>query len=83
MIKAGYKGSGLNDVVWVGPVVNEASKLAGYGENAYLDRRTMVSDVFRNNLNDHNKSLLEWNSNRRAYHGYVVNVAMNDWLTEQ
>lgn len=27
MIKAGYKGSTINEVVWMGDVVNEASKL--------------------------------------------------------
>lgn len=30
MIKAGYSGSGINDIVWVGDVVNEASHLSGY-----------------------------------------------------
>jgi class 3 adenylate cyclase len=31
MIKAGFNGSGINDVVYMGDVVNRASKLAGLG----------------------------------------------------
>lgn len=30
MIKAGYSGSGINDVVWMGETVNKASRLCGY-----------------------------------------------------
>ena len=82
MIKAGYSGSGLNDVVWMGDVVNEASNLCSYGNQSWNDNEMMVSTVFRNNLNDHNKELLEWNSNRGCYHGNVINLAMEEWLKE-
>lgn len=82
MIKAGYNGSGLNDVVWMGEVVNESSNLCAYGNKGWGDKEIMVSSVFRNNLNDHNKALLEWNQNRSCYHGNVVNTKMNDWLNE-
>ncbi|WP_217992654.1 adenylate/guanylate cyclase domain-containing protein [Bacillus cereus] len=29
MIKAGYNGSGINDIVWMGDAVNQASKMCG------------------------------------------------------
>ena len=83
MIKAGYKGSGINDVVWMGDVVNDASHLAGYGNKTYSDRTLMVSDVFRDNLNEHNQGLLERNWTRSCYHGNVINTAMDDWLKAQ
>ena len=82
MVKTGYKGSGINEVVWVGDVVNEASKLGSYGNREYYDREIMVSDVFYNNLTDDNKKLLERNIYRNCYHGNVVNTGMNDWLNQ-
>lgn len=82
MIKAGYSGSGINDVVWMGNVLNEAAKLCGYGNKEYYDKEMMVSKVFYNNLNDNNKSLLDYNNSRDCYHGNIVNTSMNDWYKE-
>ena len=82
MIKAGYKGSGLNDVVWMGEVVNHASELSHYGNATYNDKEIMVSNVFYNNLNEKNQSLLASNFNRGCYHGNVINISMNDWVTQ-
>lgn len=82
MVQAGYSGSGINDVVWMGDVVNEASKLANYGNKSYFDYEIMVSQIIFHNLNQGNQSLLTWNQNRQCYHGSVVNVAMNEWYNE-
>lgn len=83
MLKAGYKGSGINDVIWMGDVINSASALCSYGNKSWSDKEIMVSSVFHDNLNKDNQNLLEWNSSRSCFNGYVVNVAMNDWLDEQ
>lgn len=83
MIKAGYRGSGINDVVWMGDVVNDASKLCSRGNKTYSNDEMMVSEVFQSNLNDHNQSLLKWNGSESCYHGNVINTKMNDWLKEQ
>lgn len=45
-IKAGYKGSGINEVVWLGKLVGEAAKLCSYGNKTWSDKELMVSDVF-------------------------------------
>jgi class 3 adenylate cyclase len=82
MIKAGYSGSGINDVVWMGDVVNEASNLCSNANKAGT-YETMVSNVVQNNLNDHNKGLLSYCSSYSCYHGHIINTAMNDWLKEQ
>lgn len=82
MIKAGFKGSSINDIVWMGDVVNEASKLASYGNETYSDREIIVSDIFYSNLNDDNKKLLTRNYSRNCYHGNVVYKIMNDWYKE-
>jgi len=82
MIKAGYKGSGINEVVWMGDVVNEASKLASYGNREDYDKEIMVSSVIQQNLNDKNRSLLTWNSIRDCHHGNVVSSYMDKWYQQ-
>lgn len=82
MIKAGYDGSGLNDVVWMGEVVNDARKLGSHGNRTVFDYEIMVSSDLYANLNDHNKKLLSWNTNRKCYHGNVINLSMDQWLKE-
>ena len=73
MIKAGYKGSEINEVVWMGDVVNEAYKLANYG-NKDSDYETIVSDVFFNNLWDNNKNLMSPNYDLNCYEGNIINL---------
>lgn len=71
-IKAGYSGSGINEIVWIGKVVGEAAKLSGFGNREYYDRSLMVSENVYDNLNTDQKSLLEWNSYRNCYHGNII-----------
>lgn len=83
LIKAGYKGSGINEVVWLGKLVNEAAKLCNNGNREYYDNEMMVSNVFYDNLNDDNKKLLTKHYQRDCYHGNVINTGMNNWLKDQ
>ncbi len=82
MVKVGFSGSGISDVVWMGDVVNEASHLAGYGNSTYSDHPIMVSTVFYQNLNEDNQRLLTYHYQRSCYHGNIVNVAMEDWYKQ-
>jgi class 3 adenylate cyclase len=82
VIKAGFSGSGINDIVYMGDVVNHSAKLAAHGMEAWNDKQLMVSSVFYDNLNDHNKGLLSYNYTRSAYHGSVINTAMDEWYVE-
>lgn len=82
MIKAGYKGSSISDVVWMGDVVNSSAKLASFGSKTWSDNRVMVSSVVYQNLNEHNQGLLSYNSSRGCYHGSVIETGMNNWLKE-
>lgn len=79
-IKAGYKGSGINEVVWLGELVGEAAKLCSYGNRNYNDAEIMVSSDFYSNLNEDNKKMLVTSSYSNCYEGNVVNVAMNKWV---
>jgi class 3 adenylate cyclase len=82
VVKTGYKGSGVSEVIWMGNVINEASKLASYGNKESTDKETMVSEVIYYNLNDENKELLTLNSARDCYHGDIVNSYMNNWYKQ-
>jgi class 3 adenylate cyclase len=80
LIKSGYKGSGINEVVWLGKLVAEAALLCSYGSKTYDDKEMMVSDVFEQNLNENNKKLLTRNHSRGCHHGYVINLTMDEWV---
>lgn len=82
MIKAGFSGSGINDVVYMGDVVNRAAHLAHEAGRGWVDP-IFVGGVFEQNLNDHNKALLtsHYVSGLGTVHtGNVVSTSMNDWL---
>jgi len=78
MIKAGYKGSAVNEVVWMGDVINTASNLSGQAARLFSPP-VMVSSVFYSNLNDENQKLMAWNASGNCYAGNIVNVAMDEW----
>jgi class 3 adenylate cyclase len=87
MVKAGYKGSCINEVVWMGNVVNEASKLASYGNKGVSvfgrdilkSPEIAVSKEFYDRLTKRNQKMLEENEFDDYYQGDVVNGYMNDW----
>lgn len=87
MIKAGYKGSGINDVVYMGEVVNQAAHLASRGgkSSGFYSRtdRIHMNGVFRQNLNEHNTGLTKWVESypSEVYSSNAYNVAMMDWVT--
>lgn len=82
MIKAGYYGSGINDVVYMGDVVNQASKLAAKGGGAVVSQPIVMDGVFRQNLNEDNTALTTWNATGAAYTATSVITAMEDWYKE-
>ena len=83
MIKAGNKGSGLNDVVWMGDIVNQACHLSNEANSGYFDKRVFLSNVIYDNLNDKNKDLCSKDGGRNIYQADVINIGMSDWLKRQ
>jgi|GEM_PF-300188 len=86
MLKAGYSGSGINDVIWMGDVVNEASNLCHDG-NRGIRNNLQVSTTVHNNLNDHNKGLLKPVTNAYLhqidqYEGEVIIPEISDYLED-
>lgn len=82
MIKAGYSGSSINDIVWMGDVVNNAAKIARYGNREWYDNETMCATVIYDNLNEHNRNLLSYSTHRSCYHGNIINGEMDKWVTD-
>lgn len=78
MIKAGYSGSGLNKIVWMGDVVNSASNLCN-NANKNGNKEILVSNVIYNNLNAHNQNLLAKNYIYNCYQGSIINTYMEEW----
>lgn len=84
MIKAGFSGSGINDVVYMGDVVNRAAHLANRAGRDW-QQPIFVGGVFYNNLNKHNQGLLQStyiNGLGVVYAGNVVRTDMNDWIED-
>lgn len=84
MVKAGYDGSGINDIVYMGEVVNRAAHLAHKAGRGVQDPIWVGAD-FYGNLNDHNRGLLTQHYDMElgsVYRGYVIHSGMSDWLDE-
>ena len=73
MVKAGYSQSGINDIIWMGDVVNSACHLCnGAGRNG---RKTVViSEGIYNGLDVHIKSQFNsfYNGDIKLYEGSIV-----------
>ncbi|MBU9605227.1 adenylate/guanylate cyclase domain-containing protein [Burkholderia multivorans] len=89
MIKSGFKGSGINDVVWMGDVVNEASNLCHQGnKNGRLP--TQIANVVYENLTPYHKSIVTpvyqgfprglGTPSPSQYEGDLYNPSLRAWL---
>lgn len=83
MVKAGYSGSGINDVIWMGDVVNSACNLCSKAGRNYREV-IIISSVVYNNLNEHNQGLFRsyFDEGIIRYEGNIVNVKMEEWYKE-
>lgn len=82
MIKAGYSGSGINEVIYMGDVVNRAAHLAHEAGRAG-QKPIFVGSTFQGNLNEHNRGLLTsryLQSLGNVYTGDVIRTDMNEWV---
>ena len=88
MILAGYKGSGINDVIYMGGVVNNASKLCSKGSKN-RNGTMVISDAVYNDLEGKTNGVTEYQSFfsrniiEQNYHATMVRIDMDAWLEEQ
>lgn len=78
-IKAGYRGSGINEVVWIGKAVGQAAKLCNEGSRESADP-IMISEIVYSNCDDKVKNFFDWDSTLKCYSGNVVNIIMEKWV---
>ncbi|WP_455543541.1 adenylate/guanylate cyclase domain-containing protein [Intestinibacter sp.] len=81
MIQAGYSGSGINDVVWMGDVVNSASNLCNRANKDKTNTILMSRNIYFN-LTEADRSLVEYNKSEDVYECNWVNSAMDKWYNE-
>ena len=87
MIKAGAKGSGVNDVVWVGDVVNEAAHLCHKG-NRDGRKPVQVSTTVYINLTEEYQKLISSVGLKNLlepenYQTDIFNVGMREYFDKE
>ena len=83
MIKAGAEGSGINDVVWIGDVVNHAAHLSRYGNATRYDEPIMISKMIYESISEDFQKWFAWNSTHSCFHGNLINTKMQEWINLQ
>lgn len=84
MVKAGYSGSGINDVVWMGDVVNTACHLANKAGRQGR-KKVVVTEKVYGCLNDEDKELFSSftdDENITRYEGNFVITKIDNWYKE-
>lgn len=91
MVQAGYKGSAIEDVVWMGDVVNKASHLCNHANKGGYDYAMLISGDVYNDLKGYNggrnndqpyQSMFTLLAND-IYGGNIISIYMDDWLQKQ
>lgn len=89
MIKAGYKGSSINEVVYMGEAVNQASKMCGLANKTVSNPIVLTPDFHFNLTEEHQSWFVKgWNTPGRFrepdyYHGVVINTYADEWLSNK
>lgn len=89
VVKAGEKGSGINNKVWIGKAVSKASNLSSLGNKNNV--KTIVFsdssyDNFIDSLIKENKDAPKWftktfdSDNGYYYHANIIQTAFNNWI---
>lgn len=81
MIKAGYKGSTINEVTWIGNLVSDTAYLCSKA-NRSNSKKILYSNIFYSNLKEKNQKKLNKNKSLDCYEGTIINTKMDDWVQE-
>ena len=81
MIKAGNSGSEINEIVWMGDVVNNASKLCD-NANSYRAEPILISNELYYKLPSKKRILFEKNYIEDCYECDEIDSEMEEWIEE-
>lgn len=79
MIKTGANGSGINDVVWMGEVVNQASNYCNVANKQGIKTVVIDSKIYAN-IGEEQRFFTKRQIFEDWYHGDVVSKVMNGWI---
>lgn len=87
-VKAGRKSSGINNLVWIGKSVTNASKLSDLGNKDGIDPIVMSSTFYSNYIEiEKSPNAAGWWTKKvddnygTYYHANVIKSEFNDWIT--
>lgn len=93
VIKAGKKGTGINDNIWIGNAVVDASKLSGEGSRGGILPIVMdecfygkIKDFWANSKEKYGDMIESFSSERletTAHHCDIVVAEFNDWIYKE
>jgi class 3 adenylate cyclase len=88
MIMAGFKGSGISDIIYMGGVVNRASKLCSKGGKNGIKTIVVSKAVFddlegKSNGKENYQSFFTQNYLEDCYHADMIRTDMQNWLSEK
>ncbi|CAE6754619.1 adenylate/guanylate cyclase domain-containing protein [Paraburkholderia haematera] len=89
MLKSGYNGSGVNDVVWMGNVVNDASNLCHQGNKGGRSPVQVATTVYQKQEKRVKNFLMPVGGNLlypagiTHYEGDICNIGMREWLNNK
>ena len=86
IIKAGKTGTGINDKIWIGKAVVDASNLSGEANRNGM-KPIAMSSVFYNNIidilvkeNGKYKEWIKYSHTKKCYHCNIIETNFNDWI---
>lgn len=80
-IKAGYNGSGINEVVWIGKVVGQAAHFCSLANKDGI-KRIAISPNVHHNLPQDDKAFFDYDLVNDIWHCDVINLVMNGWIND-
>ena len=93
IVKAGKKGTGINDLVWIGDAVVDASNMSSIGNKNGFDPIVMdfcfydnIKDIAVTSKNKYGDWIHEKYSsalNKTVYHGTIIMSAFDKWIEEK
>ena len=83
MVKAGYSGSGLNDVIWMGEVVNSACHLANKAGRGWRKNVLISEKVYENISKDVQDYFSKCQIDSKTYYeSDIVWSEYEDWIEQ-
>lgn len=90
IIKAGKKGTGINDKIWIGDAVVNACNIAnlsgrnskeriGFSSNTYAN---FIDILQKNNPGENVKNWFNYDINDKAYYADIVKTEFNNWIND-